>query len=321
MSWIITGGAGFIGSCLISKLNSQCVSDLIIVDNIGKSSKWRNISNKQFQIYIPKQKLFDSLNTLPDINGIVHLGACSSTTETDFDYLYANNYQYSVELYRFCAQRNIPFIYASSASVYGDGTLGFSEDVPCCKLTPLNRYGYSKKLFDEWLDLQEKHNNQCVGLRFFNVYGPNEYHKGTMASMVYHGFRQITTTGKIRLFKSDNPQYPHGEQSRDFVFVNDVCNVIIYFMQHPEYSGVYNVGTGRCYTFNDLAEALFSALSIPSSIEYIDMPENLKLSYQYCTKADIEKLRKCGYVKKMTPLGKGVREYVDQYLCQSYKVL
>ena len=271
--------------------------------------------------YIPKRQLLDRLHSLSDIDGVVHLGACSSTTETDFDYLYANNYTYSVELYRFCAQRNIPFIYASSASVYGDGTLGFSEDIPCCKLTPLNRYGYSKKLFDEWLERQEKHTNQCVGLRFFNVYGPNEYHKGTMASMVYHGFHQIASTGKIRLFKSENPQYPDGEQSRDFVFVNDVCDVIVYFMQHPAHSGVFNVGTGHCYTFNDLAQALFSALDIPPCIEYIAMPESLKVSYQYCTRADIGKLRKHGYVQEMTPLKKGVHEYVDQYLRQNCRVL
>lgn len=321
MSWIITGGAGFIGSCLISQLNSRGMTDLIIADNIGTSSKWRNIANKQFHSYIPKQILPGRLDSLSGIDGVVHLGACSSTTQTDFDYLYANNFQYSVELYQFCAQRNIPFIYASSAAVYGDGALGFSEDVPCRQLTPLNRYGYSKKLFDEWLERQEKHASQWVGLRFFNVYGPNEYHKDTMASMVYHGFRQITSTGKIRLFKSENPQYPHGEQSRDFVFVNDVCDVIIYFMQHPACSGVFNVGTGCCYTFHDLAKALFCALGISPRIEYIDMPENLRKSYQYCTRATIGKLREYGYVQEMTPLDNGVGQYVSQYLSQGCKIL
>lgn len=321
MSWIITGGAGFIGSCLISRLNQEGIHDIIIVDNIAKSSKWLNLVNKHFCSYISKNEFLNCIDDISDLDGVIHLGACSSTTETNFDYLYANNYQYSIELYQLCARKNIPFIYASSAAVYGDGSHGFSEQTDLHKLIPLNRYGYSKLLFDKWVTKEKAGNNQCVGLRFFNVYGPNEYHKESMASMVYHGFQQIKTTGKIRLFKSENPHYCDGEQLRDFVYVKDVCDVILYFILHPKQSGIFNVGTGHCFTFNDLAHALFSALDKAPNIEYIDMPMNLKRSYQYYTKADIDKLRKCGYTREMMSLNNGVYEYVTQFLNQGCCVL
>ena len=321
MSWIITGAAGFIGSCLLAKLNREGMRDLIIVDNIAQSHKWLNILNKQYAFYIPKNELLHLIQVLPNIEGVVHLGACSSTTEQDFDYLYANNFQYSIELYKFCTTRKIPFIFASSAAVYGDGKYGFSEDCDLQKLVPLNRYGYLKLLFERWVIQQQDRPAQWVGLRLFNVYGPNEYHKGHMASMIYFGYQQIISTKKIQLFKSEKSTFRDGEQTRDFVFVNDVCNVIWFFMQHPQYSGIYNVGTGESHTFNDLAEYIFLSMNKPLNIEYIDMPTVLARSYQYFTKAEINKLRNCGYMKPFTILKDGVGDYVRKYLSCDYKVL
>lgn len=321
MSWVITGGAGFIGSCLISKLNQEGLSDIIIVDNIGKSSKWRNIVNKEFRSYYQKNEFLHSINSISRIDGIVHLGACSSTAEDNFDYLYANNYIYSIELGKFCLSRRIPFIYASSAAVYGSGSNGFSDSVDSISLVPLNRYGYSKLLTDRWILKKRNEFFQYVGLRFFNVYGPNEYHKGIMASMVYQGYHQICNTGTIHLYKSLNPLYEDGSQSRDFIFVADICEIIWYFINHPEKSGVFNIGSGESHTFNDLASFLFSALGKAPKIEYINMPSKYIYSYQEHTKADIAKLRESGYTKNMMPFQVGIQKYVKSFLALNEKIL
>ncbi len=313
MSIVVTGGAGFIGSCVVKELNNAGINDVIVVDNISTSEKWRNLIGKKYLRYIHKNDFLKELEELADITAIIHMGACSSTTECDFDYLWLNNVEYSKALFDFCNKHKIQFIYASSAATYGDETKCFDDCMNIDKLRPLNRYGYSKQLFDIWLNSKNK-DCQCVGLKFFNVYGPNEYHKNGMFSMVYQGFKQATNNGEIKLFKSDLQEYNDGEQRRDFVYVKDVCDVIMWFLSHTDISGLYNVGTGKARSFNDLAMAVFSALNTSSQITYIDMPVELKKQYQYFTEANIEKLRKVGYDKKFHSLEEGVKDYICNYL-------
>ena len=249
------------------------------------------------------------------------MGACSSTTERDFDYLYTNNFEYTKKLWNYCAEQNISFIYASSAATYGDGTQGFSDTMDVDRLRPLNGYGYSKQLFDLWIKHQAKvFPPQYVGLKFFNVYGPNEYCKGSMASMVYHGYKQIKCDGKIRLFKSCNAAYADGEQLRDFVYVKDVCRVILWLLRHPAVSGLFNVGTGRAQSFRELAEATYHALGLESNIEYVNMPEQLREKYQYYTQADMTSLRRVGYTESFLSVEEGVKDYVQAHLAQDFLV-
>ena len=295
MSIIVTGGAGFIGSCVVRTLNNAGEDDVIVVDDIAQTEKWMNLRNKCYCEYIHKDRFLSCLPTLKGTQAVIHLGACSSTTEQDFDYLYQNNFEYTKTLWNWCAELDVPFIYASSAATYGDGSQGFDDQGDIDVLRPLNGYGYSKQVFDQWV----KHwptafPPQYVGLKFFNVYGPNEYCKGSMASMVYHGYRQIKEYGTIRLFKSCNPIYADGEQLRDFVYVKDVCSVILWLLEHREVSGLFNVGTGRAQSFRELAEATFHALGMEPHIEYIDMPERLREKYQYYTKAEMDKLCQAG---------------------------
>jgi len=243
------------------------------------------------------------------------MGACSSTTEADFDYLYKNNLEYTKTLWKYCAKKRISFIYASSAATYGDGRRGFWDgESRIEELEPLNAYGYSKQLFDLWAKRQPEEPFQHVGLKFFNVYGPNEYHKGGMASVILHGFKQIKESGRIKLFRSYRPQYPDGGQLRDFVYVMDICKVIQFFMQHKGFSGLYNVGTGCAESFKRLALSIFHALDIQPDIEYIEMPEKLQVKYQYYTQADIQGLRKVGYDKPFYGLEQGVYDYVCRFL-------
>lgn len=320
---IVTGGAGFIGSCVVRTLNDAGFENLVIVDNIASTQKWKNIRNKRYLEYVNKDDLKNRMNNkvYDKCKAVIHMGACSSTTQTDFDYLWKNNVEYTKMLWSFCADNKIPFIYASSAATYGDGEQGFSDDVKGIDaLLPLNAYGYSKQVFDQWAMKQDSKPPQYVGLKFFNVYGPNEYCKGSMASMVFHGFGQIKETGKIRLFRSCNEKYSDGAQERDFVYVKDVCDVIMYFLDHPQYSGIYNVGTGRAQTFRELAEATFEALGFASNIEYFDMPETLRANYQYHTQADISSLRKIGYKKEFHDLRSGVRDYICEHLNKDYAV-
>ena len=249
------------------------------------------------------------------------MGACSSTTERDFDYLWNNNFEFTKALWNYCAGNDVPFIYASSAATYGDGSRGFEDRGDIDELLPLNGYGYSKQLFDLWVKHQAKaFPPQYAGLKFFNVYGPNEYFKGSMASMVYHGFKQIREDGVIRLFKSCNPNYADGEQLRDFVYVKDVCFVILWLLEHKDVSGLFNVGTGRAQSFRELAEATFRAMGMEPRIEYIDMPEHLKEKYQYYTKAEMDKLRKAGYLNPFMSVEQGVKDYVQNYLNRGFEI-
>lgn len=316
---IVTGGAGFIGSCVVRSLNEAGRSDIVIVDNISETDKWMNMRNKKYIKYVHKSRFLEELPTYENVEAIVHMGAQSSTTERDFDYLWENNFEYTKALWNYCAEKHISFIYASSAATYGDGSLGFNDRMDIDKLLPLNGYGYSKQLFDMWVKHQAKSfPAQYCGLKFFNVYGPNEYFKGSMASMVFHGFNQIKETGKVKLFKSCNPNYADGGQLRDFVYVKDICKVIMWLLVNKHVSGLFNVGTGRAQSFAELAEATFHALELEPNIEYIDMPEKLRGKYQYYTKAEMSRLYDAGYPFEFMDVEKGVRDYVQGHLDKNY---
>ncbi len=315
MSYIITGGAGFIGSCLIRMLNDLGITDIYVVDDIHESIKWRNLIGKQYIEYFNKDNFINNIITsLKGITHVVHLGACSSTTEQNFDYLVQNNIEYSKRLYSYCKKNEIEFIYASSAATYGTGNAGFSDRCNLNSLRPINRYGFSKHRFDIWVARQSSKPPKCIGLKFFNVYGPNEYHKGKMASMAYQGYCQIQRSGHIGLFRSYNKDYLDGMQQRDFVYVMDVCRVIIYFIKAKLQYGLFNVGSGKAYTYNDLATAIFRALNLTPKIQYIDMPSEIINSFQYHTCADLSELREAGYGDAFVSLEKGVEEYISQYL-------
>ena len=317
---ILTGGAGFIGSNILKMLNDSGLDDVVIVDNIASTDKWKNLVGKKYAEYIHKNEFLQKPQP-KDISHIIHIGACSSTTEKDFDYLYKNNFEYTKKLWQFCAEKEINFIYASSAATYGNGENGFSDTCDLNTLQPLNGYGYSKHIFDLWAEKQTKKPKQYVGLKFFNVYGPNEYHKGTMASVIYHGYKQIKETGKMKLFKSHNPKYADGGQLRDFVYVKDVCNVVKFFIENPDKNGLFNVGTGKAESFETLGLSIFKALDIPANIEYIDMPEHLRAKYQYFTEANIDKLRGIGYNEPFHSLEDGTADYVVNYLSNNLPFL
>lgn len=317
---IVTGGAGFIGSCVVRSLNNAGIKDIVIVDNIASTDKWMNIRNKQFLKYVNKNQFLAELPGYKGVEAIIHMGACSATTERDFDYLWNNNFEYTKALWNYCAERQISFIYASSAATYGDGSNGFDDRIDIDVLRPLNGYGYSKQLFDQWVNHQAKtFPKQHVGLKFFNVYGPNEYYKGSMASMIFHGFNQIKADGEIRLFKSCNEKYQDGGQLRDFVYVKDVCSVILWLLNNRNVSGLYNVGTGRAQSFRELGEAIFIALGKEANIRYIDMPEQLRNKYQYYTKAEMSKIKDAGYEESFHDLAAGVKDYVTEYLCKGFE--
>lgn len=321
MSIIVTGGAGFIGSCIVRDLNDKGREDIVIVDDIGLTDKWMNMRNKKYLRYVHKADFIESLSKCDEIEAIIHMGACSSTTEKDFDYLWKNNFEYTKTLWEYCSNNQIPFIYASSAATYGDGSKGFDDRTDIDQLEPLNGYGYSKQVFDQWVKHQAKSfPKQYVGLKFFNVYGPNEYCKGSMASMVFHGYRQIRETGRIKLFKSYKDGIADGDQRRDFVYVKDVCDVIMWLLDHPEVNGLFNVGTGMAQSFRELAEATFRALGKEPNIEYIDMPETLKDKYQYYTQAEMGKLREAGYTKDLMDIEHGAADYVQNHLANGFVV-
>lgn len=321
MKIIVTGGAGFIGSCVIRQLNDRGINDIIVVDNIANTEKWKNLRNKKYISYVNKNEFLNHLDEYEDVSAIIHLGACSSTTEIDFDYLWKNNFEYTKNLWEYSTNNNSQFIYASSAATYGDGKMGFDDNTDIDDLRPLNGYGYSKHFFDRWVVNQARnYPKQYVGLKFFNVYGPNEYCKGSMASMAYHGFNQIKTDGEIRLFKSECKEYKDGEQLRDFVYVKDVSDVVLWMLDHEEVNGLFNVGTGRAQSFKELAEAVFRAVNREPNIRYIDMPENIMDTYQYFTKAEISKLRDVGYSREFMDVSSGVRDYVYNHLNRGYEV-
>ncbi|WP_287373751.1 ADP-glyceromanno-heptose 6-epimerase [Prosthecochloris sp.] len=315
---VITGGAGFIGSAMLWELNKHGTTDIIVVDDLGSTAtgKWKNLSGLSFTDFIHKNEFISWLadNRLPEINTVIHMGAISATTETDASLLMANNYNYSKELAMLCASRKIRFIYASSAATYGDGRRGYNDEEENLKrLRPLNMYGYSKQLFDLWA-LKTGILKQAVGLKFFNVFGPNEYHKTDMCSVVFKAFQQIKETGTVQLFESHRDDYPHGEQMRDFIYVKDCTALISWLIENQTIHGVFNVGTGQARSFNDLVKATFSALGLESKIQYTPMPETLRDKYQYFTQAEISKLRSYGYTQPLTSLEEGVKDYVNNYL-------
>lgn len=313
---VLTGGAGFIGSVLLKRLNDAGHRDILVVDSLKTSDKWRNLVGKVFSDYADKETFPAVLAELApeEVDAIIHLGACTSTTERDADYLMRNNYQYSKALAVWCFENDKQFIYASSAATYGDGALGFSDDhEKMFALRPMNMYGYSKHLFDLWL-LENGFDRLCTGFKFFNVFGPNEYHKGAMASLVYKAFHQIRDTGKMKLFKSYHPSYKDGESVRDFLYVKDCVDVLIWSLENRDASGIYNLGSGKARSWNDLAKAIFKAMGREANIEYVEMPEAIRPAYQYFTEADMTKLRSEGYAKEFGLLENNIADYVNAYL-------
>lgn len=317
---IVTGGAGFIGSGIVAELNKRGIKDILVVDRLGSDQRWKNLINLRFADYLDKDDFIDMVaeDVLPfSTEAVFHLGACSSTTETDVSFLMDNNFEYTKQLAQWTADENIRFIYASSAATYGDGSQGFSDDEDKLEtLKPLNPYGYSKQIFDIWA----KRNGllgKIVGLKYFNVFGSNEYHKAEMRSFVLKAFEQINATGKVRLFKSHRPDYKDGEQKRDFLYVKDAVDMTLFFLDNPKTAGIYNLGAGAARTWNALAKAVFAAMSKEPNIEYIDMPESVRNQYQYFTEADIGKLRSVSYKKPITSLEDAVKDYIQNYLNQN----
>ncbi len=320
---IVTGGAGFIGSAFVWKLNNEGIDDILIVDELGTTGKWKNLAGRKFTDYIHKDEFIRDLkeDKFYDIKAIIHMGACSSTTETDAEYLMRNNYAYTRELARWALSKNIRFIYASSAATYGDGSKGFSDDDEVtATLMPLNIYGYSKHLFDLWA-IRNKIIDKIAGLKFFNVFGPNEYHKEDMVSVAFKAFHQILEAGKVRLFKSLLDEYGHGEQKRDFIYIKDCVEVIWWLMQNDHVNGLFNLGTGKARTWNDLVKSIFLSMGINPKIEYIDMPEQISGQYQYHTEARMDKLKNTGYPLEFRSLEDAVHDYILGYLLKKNQCL
>ncbi|MDR2391337.1 MAG: ADP-glyceromanno-heptose 6-epimerase [Planctomycetota bacterium] len=318
--YIVTGGAGFIGSAMVWKLNRMGVDDIWIVDTLRKGEKWKNIQGLVFNEMLTPERFLESLDRdgFPEgAEALVHLGACSSTIETDADYLLANNFLYSRKLAETALAAGVRAIVASSAAVYGGGEFGYDDDPKnLFRLRPLNMYGHSKLMFDRWAD-RSGASSRLASLRFFNVYGPNEYHKKDMASMIFRSYGRVAAGGTMTLFRSHRPDYADGEQKRDFVYVKDVVDVMWWLLDTPGANGIFNVGSGREETWNRLAEALFATVGRQPDIRYADMPPNIRDKYQYQTLAEIGRLRSAGYRKAFRPLADGVRDYVERHLSRT----
>ncbi len=313
---VVTGAAGFIGSCLISRLNEDNFTDIILVDDFSHPEKEKNFSGKKFTAKVERK---DFLKWLEEnhrfVQFIFHIGARTDTTEFNTAIFDELNVNYTKSIWNICVEYGLPLVYASSAATYGNGELGYNDDhavIP--KLQPLNPYGISKNEFDKWALLQEKKPYFWAGLKFFNVYGPNEYHKGRMASVIFHAYNQIKVTGKMKLFRSHNPNYKDGEQLRDFVYVKDVVEVCMFLLHHRKDSGIYNLGSGKARTFLDLVRNTFKAMGKPEEIEFVDTPIDIRDKYQYFTEANMTKLHSIGYTKAFHTLEDGVGEYVTEYL-------
>ncbi len=316
--WIVTGGAGLIGSAVVWQWNKNGIEDILIVDHLGNSEKWKNLRALRYSDYLEKDQFIAKLENGDfdncAIEGIMHLGACSSTTELDATYLVHNNFQYTCKLAEFAIKKNIRMVYASSCATYGDGALGYRDDESVIEeLRPLNMYGYSKQMFDlyakkrGWL-------NKLVGCKFSNVYGPNEYHKAGMRSVVLRAFEQITAEGRMQLFKSYKPEYADGEQMRDFLYVKDAVKMLWHLAcVNTSVSGLFNIGSGRAETWNSMVTYAFEALNTPKNVEYIEMPEHLKGKYQYYTCAEMEKMRSTGYTGEIMTLRDAVHDYLVNY--------
>lgn len=313
---VITGAAGFIASCLITRLNEDRFFDLVLVDDFSYGEKNRNFEGKRFKEKVDRKDFAQWLEQNENqVEFVFHIGARTDTTEFNKEIFDELNLNYSKALWNICAEYAIPFVYASSAATYGGGEHGYKDDdnlIPLLK--PLNPYGDSKNDFDKWVFTQEKAPFFWAGLKFFNVYGPNEYHKGRMASVIFHAFNQITASGKMKLFRSHNPEYTDGGQMRDFVYVKDVVEVLSFLMHHRKNSGIYNLGSGKARTFLDLTKATFDAMDIKANITFIDTPEDIRDKYQYFTEADMSKLKSIGYNKPFHSLEAGVNDYVKNYL-------
>ncbi|WP_423146406.1 ADP-glyceromanno-heptose 6-epimerase [Rubrolithibacter danxiaensis] len=313
---IITGAAGFIGSCLVQKLNDEGYNDLILVDDFSSAEQNKNFEGKKYTLTVDREQFPDWLrkNQL-HVQFIYHLGARTDTTEFDRELLNKLNLEYSKGIWNLCVEFGFPLVYASSAATYGLGEHGYEDDEEKInQLKPLNPYGESKNDFDIWAMQQERKPYFWAGLKFFNVYGPNEYHKGRMASVIFHTYRQIKETGQMKLFKSHRPDFKDGEQMRDFVYVKDVVEVMYFLMHHRKDSGIYNLGSGKARTFLDLASNTFKALGLQPNIVFVPTPEDIRDKYQYFTEASMEKLHKIGYSKPFHSLEEGVEDYVKNYL-------
>ncbi|MBI9081363.1 MAG: ADP-glyceromanno-heptose 6-epimerase [Pseudodesulfovibrio sp.] len=315
--YIVTGGAGFIGSAMVWKLNQMGIDDILVVDNLSTSEKWSNLVSLRYEDYLHRDQFLKLILEGDDpfeTEAVIHMGACSSTTELDADFLMENNYRYTQYVSSFCLAHDARFINASSAATYGDGEHGFDDSHEGIdKLRPLNMYGYSKQLFDLWAK-QGDILDRIVSLKFFNVFGPNEYHKDDMKSVICKAHKQILETGKLKLFKSYRNEYPHGGQKRDFVYIKDCVDIMAWFLENPDANGIFNIGTGTARTWNDLANAVFAAMGKDPEIEYIPMPESIRDKYQYFTQADMGKLAAVGCDVKMTSLEDGAADYVQNYL-------
>ncbi|MBK7265352.1 MAG: ADP-glyceromanno-heptose 6-epimerase [Ignavibacteriales bacterium] len=314
---IITGAAGFIGSAIVWQLNQEGINDILLVDSLGSDEKWKNLVNLKYIDFLDKKEfltLIEQGTNFGDVQFIIHMGANSSTTEKDADHLVENNFRYTKVLADYSLIKGIRFVYASSAATYGDGSMGFEDnDEDCLKIKPLNMYGYSKNMMDQWAYLTGALKS-IAGVKYFNVYGPNETHKGDMRSVVHKAYGQIKSTGRVTLFKSLHPDYKDGEQMRDFVYVKDAVKMTLFLARNKEINGLYNLGQGKARTWNDLVFSIFNALEMDSKIEYIDMPEHLSPKYQYFTEANLKKIRSAGYDENLFTLEEGVRDYVKNYL-------
>ena len=321
---ILTGGGGMIGSMIAWHLNTQMnFDDFVIVDDLINEQQENNFNKRKFIEYIAKDDLEKYLNDKKNVCAVIHMGAISATTESNFNRLLQSNIRFSQALWHWCAENKVPFIYASSAATYGNGSVGYGDnESELDKLSPLNAYGYSKHFFDRWVQLELSKNQptppQWCGLKFFNVYGPNEYHKGRMASVVFHSFNQFKETNQIKLFKSEHPSYADGMQVRDFIYVKDAVKIIIFFLNNNNFSGLYNAGTGNAETFKALAEAvLINTKGQPNDIKYIEMPNDLKGKYQYYTQATMNKINSIGFNDNFMNLKEGVTDYLENYLLTS----
>jgi ADP-L-glycero-D-manno-heptose 6-epimerase len=317
---IVTGAAGFIGSVIAKSLNLDGNKDLLLVDKFTKPTKWKNIIGLKFSDFIDRDSFLERLEKgeFKDVKLVIHMGACADTTEFDMNYLMHQNYEYSKRLCLWCLKNNVRFIYASSAAVYGDGSKGFSDNNELTmELEPLNPYGLSKLLFDQWL-INTGNVNSVVGLRFFNVFGPNEYHKNKMSSIIYRSFPMAKKEGVVCLFKSYVKDIENGNQRRDFIYVKDVVSIVEFFIRNSNVNGIFNVGTGKARSFNDLATSLLTAMNKKTVIEYFDMPEEIRNKYQYFTEADISKLIRSGYNKEFGSMETVVRDYVQNYLSKEH---
>lgn len=315
---VITGAEGFIGSCLVARLNADGYNDLVLVDDFSEGERALNLTGKKFTAKIMRTDFFNWLDEHENrVQFIFHIGARTDTTEMDEQIFKTLNLDFSQTLWNKCVQYGLPLVYASSAATYGEGENGYDDDVTKLDaLKPLNPYGRSKNEFDKWAVKQEKQPYFWAGLKFFNVYGPNEYHKGRMASVILHAFKQINETGKINLFRSHRDDYRNGEQKRDFIYVKDLTDVCMFLMLDRKHSGLYNLGTGSARTWNDLAKSIFTALNKPADIEYVDIPADIRDKYQYFTEANMRKLVEAGYNKPFTPIEVGVKDYVTNYLME-----